>query len=172
VLEWLQKDPKRASRANLAEQVQRVGFLKGLGVHEYPLDESRLERQRRYAQCMRRRRPARFQELREPRRTLELVCFLRLTLLHTADVVISLADKKALAMRRDTVARVMGENARRLIAFRQRICALQAFARSADRTADELREAIFSLLADEDGMTFTSRAAETRYRMSDNAYQT
>jgi TnpA family transposase len=170
VLEWLQKDPKKASRTSLTEQVQRVAFLKGLGVHAYPLDEIRLERQRRYAQRMRRRRPARFQEIQEPRRTLELVCFLRMTLLQTADVLISLADKKALRIRHDTVARVTGENTQRLIALRQRICALQAFARSADRTADELREAIFSLLADEDGMTFTSRAAETRYRMSDNAY--
>jgi hypothetical protein len=141
VLEWLQKDPKKASRTSLADQVQRVAFLKGVGVPEYPLDEIRLERQRRYAQRMRRRRPARFQELREPRRTLELVCFLRMTLLQTADVVISLADKKALTIRRDTVGRVMGENARRLIAFRQRIGALQAFARSAERTADELRKA-------------------------------
>lgn len=148
VLEWLQKDPKKASRTSLAEQVQRVVFLKGLGVHAYPLDEIRLERQRRYAQRMRRRRPARFQDLQEPRRTLELGCFLRMTLLQTADVLISLTDKKALTFRRDTVARVTGENTRRLIALRQRICALQDFARSADHTADELCEAIFSLLAD------------------------
>jgi hypothetical protein len=89
VLEWLQKQPGKASRKPLTEEVERVDYLKGLGVHEYALDDIRLERQRRYAQRMRRRCPARFQELQEPRRTLELVCFLRLALLQTADVVIS-----------------------------------------------------------------------------------
>jgi TnpA family transposase len=171
VLEWLQKEAGKASRKHLSEEVERVDYLKGLDVHAYALEDIRLERQRRYAQRMRRRRPARFQELQEPRRTLELVCFLRVALLQSADVVISRADKQILKIRREAVERVVAANAQFAISLRQRIGELQAFAKPPERTAEELREGIFALLSDEEGMIFTSRAAEARYRMCDDARQ-
>lgn len=171
VLEWLQKDPGKASRKHLLEQVERVEYLKYLKLHEYPLDNIRLERQRRYAQRMRKRRPIRYQALQEPRRTLELVCFLRITLLQTADVVISLADKHILKIRREAVEGVIAANAQLAITLRQRIANLQAFAKPPERTADELREEIFALLPEAEAVQFTSRAAEARYRMCDDARQ-
>jgi hypothetical protein len=67
--------------------------LLSLQVETYPLDDIRLERQRSYARQMRRRRPARLRALTEPRRTLEMVCFLRITLLQSTDVVLSMADR-------------------------------------------------------------------------------
>jgi len=69
-----------------------VAFLKALHVDAHALEDLRLERQRDYARHMRRRRPARFRALKDPRRTLEMVCFLRITLLQTTDVALSLAD--------------------------------------------------------------------------------
>jgi hypothetical protein len=77
----------------LREQLEKVRYRQSLQVETYALDDLRLERQRGYARQMRRRRPARFQALAEPRRTLERVCFLRLTLRQTTDVVLSLADR-------------------------------------------------------------------------------
>ena len=69
-----------------------MAFLKALHVDAHALEDLRLERQRDYARHMRRRRPARFRALKDPRRTLEMVCFLRITLLQTTDVALSLAD--------------------------------------------------------------------------------
>jgi hypothetical protein len=79
-LEWLQQGPRR-KRRGLKEQLEKVQFLKALHVDAYALDGLRLEKQRDYAHHMRRRRPARFRALKNPRRTLEMVCFLRITLL-------------------------------------------------------------------------------------------
>ena len=81
VLEWLQGEPGKPSRATLKRQLAYINYLKKLAVHEYPLDVLRLEHQKQLAQRIRRRRPARWQTLKEPRRTLESVCFLRVTLL-------------------------------------------------------------------------------------------
>jgi hypothetical protein len=50
-----------------------------------------LERQRAYARRRHRRRPARFRALKDPGRTLEMVCFLRIPLLQPTDVAVSLA---------------------------------------------------------------------------------
>ena len=130
VLEWLQKEPGKVSRKHLVEQVDRVEYLKGLQDHEYPLDAIRLERQRRYAQRMRKRRPLRFQALQEPRRTLELVCFFRMALMQTADGVISQVDKHILKIRREAVDAVIATNARLAVTLRQRIAHTQAHRRA------------------------------------------
>jgi hypothetical protein len=70
----------------------------------------RLEHQKQLAQRIRRRRPARWQTLKEPRRTLEAVCFLRVTLLQKTDVLITLIDRDILKLRRQTVGKVRKEN--------------------------------------------------------------
>ncbi len=90
-LEWLQRPPRRKLKG-LKEQLEKVAFLKALEVDAYALDELRLERQRDYARDLHRRRPARFRDLKNPRRTLEMVCFLRITLLQTTDIAVSFAD--------------------------------------------------------------------------------
>ena len=86
------KAPRRKLKG-LREQLEKVRLLLSLQVRTYPLDDIRLERQRSYARQMRRRRPARLRALTEPRRTLEMVCFLRITLLQNTDVVLSMADR-------------------------------------------------------------------------------
>jgi uncharacterized protein DUF4158 len=91
-LEWLQQAPRRKLKG-LREQLEKVRLLLSLQVERYPLNDIRLERQRGYARQMRRRRPSRVHTLTEPRRTLEMVCFLRITLLHSTDVVLSTADR-------------------------------------------------------------------------------
>ena len=49
VLEWLQKDPGRASRKHISEQVERVEYLKCLRVHEHTLDDKQILKVRREA---------------------------------------------------------------------------------------------------------------------------
>jgi hypothetical protein len=89
VLEWLQGEPGKPSRQTLTEQLGYIDYLKELAVHHYSLDMIRLEHQKQFAQRIRRRRPARWQSLKEPRRTLEAVCFLRVTLMQKTDVLIA-----------------------------------------------------------------------------------
>src|SRR4029453_19618312 len=98
----------------LKNALNKTPFLKTPHVDAYPLEALRLERQRAYARRMHRRRPARFRALKDPRRSLEMVCFLRITLLQTTDVALSLADlliqelhARAVREGRDTEARVV-----------------------------------------------------------------
>jgi TnpA family transposase len=171
VLEWLQGEPGKPSRQTLAEQVAYVDFLKGLAVHRYPLEVVRLEHQKQLAQRIRRRRPARWQTLKEPRRTLEAVCFLRVTLLQKTDVLISFIDREILKLRRQSVDKVRATNAMLGVALKHRVQQLQSYAREKGRTIEELRQAIAELLPDSQAPSFTSQAAEVRYRMTDDARQ-
>ena len=169
ILEWLQGNPGKPSRQTLAVQLAFVDYLKDLAVHQYPLEMLRLEHQKQLAQRIRRRRPARWQTLKEPRRTLEAVCFLRVTLLQKTDVLIALLDRDILRLRRQTVEKVRTANAVLGVSLKKRIQYLQLYAQAPRRTIDELRNAITELLPDSDAPPFASQAAEVRYRMTDDA---
>jgi hypothetical protein len=60
--------------------------------------------QRVYAQALR-RRPARLRQLSNPRQTLEVVCFLRITLLELTDRILALADRRITDLRRAATGR-------------------------------------------------------------------
>ena len=169
VLEWLQGDPGKPSRQTLAEQLAYVDYLKELAVHQYPLEMLRLEHQKQFAQRIRRRRPARWQTLKEPRRTLEAVCFLRVTLLQKTDVLIALIDRDILKLRRQTVEKVRTANAVLGVSLKKQVRHLQSYAQEQGRTVEELRQAIAELLPDPAALSFASQAAEVRYRMTDDA---
>jgi TnpA family transposase len=169
VLEWLQGEPGKPSRQTLAGQLAYVDFLKGLAVHRYPLEMVRLEHQKQLAQRIRRRRPARWQTLKEPRRTLEAVCFLRVTLLQKTDALIALIDRDIMKRRRQTVEKVRKGNMALGISLKHRVQQLQSYAREEGRTLEELRQGIAELLPGSQEPSFASQAAETRYRMTDDA---
>ena len=59
--------------------------------------------------------------------------------------------------------RVVAANVQLAVSLRQRSGELQTYARPSERTAEELRKGVFALLSDDEGMIFTSRAAEARY---------
>lgn len=94
MLEWLRTPPSKASKTELSDQFERIKTLKALGVDRYELSDIPYEKLQALAQGMRARRPSRFRNRQEPRRTLELVAFLRLSLLHTTDVALHLLGRK------------------------------------------------------------------------------
>jgi TnpA family transposase len=168
-LQWLQQAPRRKAKG-LKEQLEKVECLKALHVDAYALDALRLERQRGYARQMRWRRPARFRALKEPRRILEMVCFLRITLLPTTDVALSLAalliqDLHARVVRevRDTEARV----ARPSRTTRREI---RRLLHAPTLTDAALRQSILALMPAEHGL-FPSRAAAIRWKLSEKPRQ-
>ena len=54
-------------------------------MHTWELDAVPIEKQRAYAQCIQARCPAKVRELKESTRTIELIFFLRVTLLELTD---------------------------------------------------------------------------------------
>lgn len=81
MLEWLKTPPKRHSPSTLSDTLAKIAFLKTLGTHEWAFDSIPLEKQRGYAQQIQARRPAKSKLLKETRHDIELVFFLRITLL-------------------------------------------------------------------------------------------
>ena len=94
VLEWLGQPPRRKSINAIREQTERIEFLKGLGVHKLDLESVALEKIKSYAADLKNIRPARFKELKEPLRTIRLVCFLKWTLLQATDTAIMLGGRR------------------------------------------------------------------------------
>lgn len=87
-LEWLKTPPRRHGPTSLAEVLEKIRYLKGLTAHEWPLDSIAIPKQRAYAQQMQARRPAKSKEIKDTTQTIELVCFLHMTLLELTDLAI------------------------------------------------------------------------------------
>ena len=171
VLAWLQGEPGKPSRVTLNRQLAYIDYLKGLSVHEYPLEMLRLEHQKQLAQRIRRRRPARWQTLKEPRRTLESVCCLRVSLLQKADGLISMIERETLKLRRDTIERVKSSHAKMGVSLREKIQDLHTYAQAPGRMLTEVSQAIAELQPDASIPRFSSQAGEVRYHMTDSAHR-
>jgi hypothetical protein len=68
--------------------------LRELGADEGDWADIAEARLYHYARLMLRRKPAALRRLREPRRTVELACFLRWQLLRSTDTLLDLADHR------------------------------------------------------------------------------
>ena len=156
-LEWLQQAPRR-KLTGLKEQMEKVAFLKALHVDAYALAELRLERQHNYARAGRRRRPARFRDVTNPRQTLERVCFLRITLLQATDVAVSLADLLMLELHARTVKEVREAEARVARTFKPALREIRRLLDDPTLSNESLRRAILALMPSEQEL-FPSRAA-------------
>tara|TARA_R110001592_G_scaffold254129_3_gene517540 strand:- start:89926 stop:92844 length:2919 start_codon:yes stop_codon:yes gene_type:complete len=93
LIDWLKTPPGKRSPSNLRELFDKIEALQALEVHRYSLPFP-LERQRFYASRMRRRFPQRFRSLSPARRTLELTCFLRVTLMDLVDAALLQVEKR------------------------------------------------------------------------------
>jgi hypothetical protein len=90
LLEYLQEPPGKFSPSTIEKQFDKVVRLRDLGVSRHIVAAFTPAQQQAYAQEMRRRRPSRSAQLREPRRTTELVSFLRHALFEHTGLLIRL----------------------------------------------------------------------------------
>jgi TnpA family transposase len=167
-LEWLQQAPRRKLKG-LRDQLEKVRLLLSLQVETYPLDDIRLERQRSYARQMRRRRPARLRALTEPRRTLEMVCFLRITLLQSTDVVLSMADRLIQDLHARTTQDVQEAEGRGARSLRQSLHAIHRVLSDLTIPDGMLRQELLALMPSAHTF-FPSRAAAIRGKLSERAH--
>ena len=77
VAEWLRTAPRLKSSKQLSNELDKLRFLRSLGVDAIRLDTIPIERLRVYAQRMTRRKLSQVNNQREPIRSIELVCFMR-----------------------------------------------------------------------------------------------
>ena len=90
---WLWSAPAKHSTRQIAEVLERITFLKGLGLDRH-LGELNGTLVRRYARRMATRPPSVSERVKEPARTVELACFLRYCLLTTTDQFILMFQRR------------------------------------------------------------------------------
>ena len=105
-LEWLKKPPKRHSPGTMAETLEKIRALKALGVHSWPLDALALSKQQAYAAHVQMRRPSMTARIERQRQTVEIVCFLRVTLLELTDMALMQASRRSQDLFRRAADRV------------------------------------------------------------------
>lgn len=94
-LDWLKTPPKRHGPGTLVDTLDKVRFLKSLGAHEWDLADVALAKQQAYARQVQTRRPVKTREIKASRQTIELVCFLRATLLELTDIALQQSSRRS-----------------------------------------------------------------------------
>ena len=146
-LEWVRAAPPRKTVSGLDGQLDKVSFLNDLGAGSLGpsiLPTASLEHFNRQVLA---RRPAAIATIREPRRTIELACFLRLQLMRVTDSGLTLVDHGIAAQWRNARDRALGSQAARLQRFRGLVGDLAILADDEDLNAEGLRNKLRVLVA-------------------------
>ncbi len=94
-LEWLKMPSKRHGPSTLAETIEKVRYLKELGAHDWNLNAVSLAKQQAYARQVQARRPVKTKYIKPSRQLIELVCFLRISLLELSDVALLQSSRRS-----------------------------------------------------------------------------
>jgi hypothetical protein len=167
VLEWLKTPPGRHGPGTLAETMGKVRILKRLGAHEWDLDTIPLARQTAYAQAIANRPPSESRRRKDRTQTLEIICFLRVTLLELSDTVLFLAGRRVNDLVRRADRRVDALRARSADDYRSRLVAIKEIVRNVGLTPDQRLAAVEEFLLDDGDSTSVSAAAMTRRLLTD-----
>ena len=147
LLEWLRDPPHRAGRRDIAEHVQRAQVLRELGADDGDWTHITEARLYHYARAMLRRKPAALRRLREPRRTVELACFLRWQLLQSTDTLLDLADHRIADLWRAARDRVEATASLKLARYRHVITTMIALADDLSISDQNFRERVRAVAA-------------------------
>ncbi len=146
-LEWLGVVASSRATKGLEEQIEKLDFLKELGADRLILPDLPLAGLEHFSRRMRSRKPAALARIKDPHRTIEVGCFLRLTMLRVTDASLTLLDHRIAALWR--AARERAEEARvgRLRRLRELLGDLAGLAGDEALDAAELRSRLHGLIA-------------------------
>ena len=165
VLEWLQEPPRKHSPRHFTETLEKIRLLIGIGAHEFSLSTFPLERLRAYASRMIRRRPARFARLKEPRRTLELVAFIRYTLLRTTDMLLLQFERRVAELWRAAYSHTLQSEVQAAAQYRAVLARIGALLDDPQLEAEAFREHTRELLGTLSPRRYRSRTEAIRHHL-------
>jgi TnpA family transposase len=145
--EWLGAVPSSRAAKGLAEQIEKVSFLKELGADRLVLPDLPLAGLEHFARRMMSRKPTALASIKDPHRTIEVASFLRLTLLRLTDASLTLLDHQIATQWREARERMEESRAARLRRFRRLLGDLAGLAGDETLDAVELRARLRSLIA-------------------------
>lgn len=171
VLEWLKTPPARHSPSTINETLAKIRFLKGLGAHTWVFDAIPIEKQRAYGQRIQARRPAKVRELKTSTRTIELVFFLRVTLLELTDAMLYQTGRRVSDLVRQAYSRTTTKQARSAIEYRQQMIKIKALIDDTRRSAEERLADIGKLLEGLSAKPPASHAASVRETLTEDHHR-
>jgi TnpA family transposase len=163
--EWLAVVPPRQVVRGLAEQIEKIGFLKELGADRLALPDLPIAGLEHFAKRMMERKPAALARIKDPYRTIEVACFLRLSLLRLTDGSLDLLDHRIAALWRGARERAEEARAGRLRRFRQLLGDLAGLADDEALDAAELRARLRCLIAPFESERQTTQVAAVRQEL-------
>ncbi|MES2051499.1 MAG: DUF4158 domain-containing protein [Pseudomonadota bacterium] len=119
MLEWLKTPPGKHSPTTLTEVSEKITYLKTLEVDKWPLSHISTARMRAYAQAVANRSPFDSRRLSEDTQMLEVICFLRVTLLDLTDALMYLTGRRVNDLYRHASGRVLSKQARTAVEYRK-----------------------------------------------------
>ena len=159
---WLWSAPAKHSTRQIAEVLERITLLTGLGLDRH-LGELNDVLVRRYARRMASRAPSVNARIKEPARTVEMACFLRYCLLTATDQFILMFQRRVADLWRqcadDAVAAIDWSRQYQLL-----LQELAELAQDEDRAA-ELRTLLLDLIAAKRAHKAPSRASGIRRQL-------
>ncbi len=161
-LEWLGAVPSSKGPTSLEAQIEKVGFLKELGADRLVFSDLPLVGLKHFARRMMSRKPAALARIKDPHRTIEIACFLRLRLLQLTDASLTLLDHQIAAQWRGARERVAAVQASRLRRFHRLLGDLASLADDEALGAGDLRSRLRDLIAPFDAERRSTRVAEIR----------
>jgi hypothetical protein len=94
LLDWLRAPPAGYGRKEITDVQERISALRRLGADRIVIPDLTIDRMRQHARRIARRKATTLSRLREPRRTVEIGCWLRLQLLELTDTVLEQASRR------------------------------------------------------------------------------
>lgn len=135
-LEWLKTPSKRHGQRSLNETLAKIRYLKALGVNDWQLGGIAIPKQRAYAQHVQARRPAKTRELIDATQTIELVCFLNVSLLELTDVTIQQSHRRSQQLFREATQRAKAAKEGAADSVRQRVLKVREVLRDKEQRSD------------------------------------
>jgi hypothetical protein len=142
LLDWL-RAPSKGFRARAMADVQkRIAVLHSLGAERLVLPAVPIERIRQHAIRISRRKAATLSRLSEPRRTVEIGCWLRLQLLEITDVVLMQTSRRIGQLWSDARRKVEERALEQLHQYRTGVGAIISALDDSDLSDREFRERV------------------------------
>ena len=168
VLEWLKTPPGKHGQISLSDIIKKVQYLQTLRVHECKLAAIPIARLEAYSHAVVSRPPSDTAKLSDDQRTLELCCFLYVTLLELTDISIDMGGRRVCDVVRAASGRVVERQARGSIDLRAQRPEVKNVLYDA-RLTDKARIAkLKELLPKDENERAGSRAALVRQSMVDD----
>lgn len=142
VLEWLKAAPKRHSPSTFKETMARVRFLLAMEADVWDLSDIPLVRQRAFAHALLSRPPSESRRRVDTTQMLEIVCFLKVTLLELTDSVLYQAARRVSDLVRRASERTKDRQARTSGEYRASLSNIKDVAVDETRTAEQRLAAI------------------------------